>query len=368
MSLSGRLADVPIGDVARLLVERERSGTLVLRSKARRAELRFRRGSITSVRGPGSKPFGRLLVELGWIDEETLELSLRVQDRVRPRRSLAEILVMTEVVEPSRLRALLTQQVEETLADLAGWTEGTFEFRPDDYGSMEVTHAGDLVPSLDLAAEAILLGSLGGSERSLEETGSDTRPVDRLAAALANETGGFGRSVAPTATDAASTVERLRRLVSEMRVGLHGGTVALGLMQMLAEVVERAVLLLLEGEELQALGAFGFGHGNQPLAVLTRGMRLRPRPGSALAGAVASGVVKIAGWSEADLPGALAAALGRPRRGELLLLPLCGAQGVIAVVCADNASEDRSIVGLDLLELAAAQIGVALEAELERGS
>lgn len=369
MTLSGRLGDVPIAEVVRLLVGRERSGTLVLRARSRRAELRFRQGTITSVRGPESRPLGRLLVELGWIDEPTLDLALRVQERVRPRRSLAEILVMTEVVGAVALRALLTEQVQEALADLNSWQEGTFEFRPDDYGSMEITHAGDLVPALELEAEAALLGQAVHRDRPLrEETGVDTRPIERLAAALAgdNPAPTLGRSVAPEALDAAASLERLRRLVTELRVGLHSGTVALGLMQMLAEVVERSVLLLCEGEDLVALGAFGFGQGGRPLAMLTRGVRLRPRPGTATAEAVASGSARVLAWGDADLPGALAAAFGRPSGDEVLLLPLAGARGTIAVVVADNGDVDRPIVGLDLLELAAAQIGVALESEIDR--
>ncbi len=369
MTLSGRLAEISIADVVRLLVERERSGTLILRSKAQRAELRFRRGAITSVRGPSSRPLGRLLVELGWLDEDALELSLRVQERVRPRRSLAEILVMTELVDPLRLRGLLTEQVEATLADLVTWTEGGFEFRPDDFGTMEITHAGDLIPALDLQAEKALLGETVPArpprsvEARLEETGADTRPVERLAAALGADSGRFGRSVVPPASQDDS-LERLRRLVSELRVGLHRGTVALGLMQMLAEVVERAVLLLVEGEELVAFGAFGFGQGGKPLAVLTRGMQLRPRPDSPAAAALATGGAAVLPWSRADLPGGLAAALGRPVHDEVLLLPVFGSRGALALVVADNGSVGRPIVGLDLLELAAAQIGVALQEEV----
>lgn len=368
MSLSGRLGDIAIGEIVRLLVERERSGTLVLRSRSQRAELRFQRGTITSVRGPRSKPLGRLLVELGWIDEATLELSLQVQERVRPRRSLAEILVMTELVSAPRLRALLTEQVEGTLAELVAWTSGTFEFRPDDYGSMEVTHAGDLVPALDVEAEYLLVGGESEGQRQLlEETGADTKPIQRLAAALGAESGRFGRSVAPPSPGSDAGLERLRRVVSELRVGLHSGTVALGLMQMLAEAVERAILLLVEGEDLVVLGAFGFGHAGRPLAVLTRGMNLRPRPGSPIADALASGSARLIEWSSAELPGGLAAALGKPAHTEILLLPLSGAAGSIALVCADNGPIDRPIVGLDLLELAAAQIGVALEKEMTDG-
>lgn len=364
MTLSGRLAEISIADVVRLLVERERSGTLILRSKSQRAELRFRRGSITSVRGPSSRPLGRLLVELGWLDEDALELSLRVQERVRPRRSLAEILVMTELVDPLRLRGLLTEQVEATLAELVTWTEGGFEFRPDDFGTMEITHAGDLIPALDLQAEKALLGeSVLPRPPRLEETGVDTRPVERLAAALGADSGRFGRTVMPP-TSQDDSLERLRRLVSELRVGLHRGTVALGLMQMLAEVVERAVLLLVEADELVAFGAFGFGQGGRPLAVLTRGMRLRPRAESPAAAALATGGAAVLAWSRADLPGGLAAALGRPVHDEALLLPVFGSRGALALVVADNGSVGRPIVGLDLLELAAAQIGVALQEEV----
>jgi hypothetical protein len=229
---------------------------------------------------------------------------------------------------------------------------------------MEITHAGDLIPALDLQAEKALLGEhVLPRPARLEETGADTRPVERLAAALGADSGRFGRTVMPPASQDDS-LERLRRLVSELRVGLHRGTVALGLMQMLAEVVERAVLLIVEGDELVAFGAFGFGQGGRPLAMLTRGMRLRPRDDSPAAVALATGGSAVLAWSRADLPGGLAAALGRPVHDEVLLLPVFGSRGALALVVADNGSISRSIVGLDLLELAAAQIGVALQEEV----
>jgi len=58
--------------------------------------------------------------------------------------------------------------------------------------------------------------------------------------------------------------------------------------------------------------------------------------------------------------------VGRPRSGECAIFPVMGGQRVIALVYADNGHSNRAIEELDILELAAAQAGLAFENELLR--
>ena len=61
-----------------------------------------------------------------------------------------------------------------------------------------------------------------------------------------------------------------------------------------------------------------------------------------------------------------AAAGDRARSGECAIFPVMGGQRVIALVYADNGPSNRAIEELDILELAAAQAGLAFENELLR--
>jgi GAF domain-containing protein len=130
--------------------------------------------------------------------------------------------------------------------------------------------------------------------------------------------------------------------------------------------VERAVLFLVGRDGLTVLGAFGNSPGGQPLAQLTRGVKLALTAKNALTDSLADGQVHAMPVAEAQLPEGFAALIGKPRSGECAIFPVTGGQRVIALVYADNGPSNRAIEELDILELAAAQAGLAFENELLR--
>ena len=74
--------------------------------------------------------------------------------------------------------------------------------------------------------------------------------------------------------DPRSGVARLRRVFGDLRSGLISATVALNLMHIISESVERAVLFLVKRDLMVALGAFGTDRNGKSLAELTRGLKL----------------------------------------------------------------------------------------------
>ncbi len=137
-------------------------------------------------------------------------------------------------------------------------------------------------------------------------------------------------------------------------------------MNIISESVERAVLFLVRRDGLVALGAFGNGPEGKPLAQSSRGLRLPLNAKNALADSLADGQVRALQFEEAGFPETLRAILGRPRTGQCAVFPVLGGQRVIALVYADNGHSNRAIEELDILELAAAQAGLAFENELLR--
>jgi len=164
-----------------------------------------------------------------------------------------------------------------------------------------------------------------------------------------------------------SGVERLRRVYGDLRSGLISATVALNLMHIISESVERAVLFLVKRDHLVALGAFGTDSKGRPLAESTRTLRLDlVETEGALMHSLESGEVQATPFDEAGLPDALRNVLGRPRTGQVVVFPVLGAQRVISVIYTDNGDRDQPIEDIDILELATAQVGMAFENELLR--
>ena len=159
---------------------------------------------------------------------------------------------------------------------------------------------------------------------------------------------------------------KLRRIVGDLRSGLISTTISLSLMNILSESVERAVLFLVRKDGLVALGAFGNTPGGQSLAQISRGLIIELASKNALTESLADGQVRAIPFEQARLPEAFAGVVGRPRSGECAIFPVTGGQRVIALVYADNGHSNRAIEELDILELAAAQAGLAFENELLR--
>ena len=166
--------------------------------------------------------------------------------------------------------------------------------------------------------------------------------------------------------DNRSGVARLRRVFGDLRSGLISATVALNLMHIISESVERAVLFLVKRDHLVALGAFGGDPSGRPLAEVTRGLKVPLDLDSALARSLDTGEVQNVTFREAELPEPFRSMVGPPRNGQVVVFPVLGAQRVISVIYADNGESDNPIEDIDILELATAQVGMAFENELLR--
>jgi hypothetical protein len=159
---------------------------------------------------------------------------------------------------------------------------------------------------------------------------------------------------------------RLRRILGDLRSGLLSATVALNLLHIISESVERAILFLVKPHELAALGAFGFSQDGELLAQATRGFRVPRTGGNPLVEAIEDGQVRSVTFDEAGFPDELVQLIGRPETGQVVIIPVLGSQRVISVIYADNGQTTRAIDDIELLELATAQVGMAFENELLR--
>ena len=175
--------------------------------------------------------------------------------------------------------------------------------------------------------------------------------------------GTSNRGAAPSSQ---SGVARLRRVFGDLRSGLISATVALNLMHIISESVERAVLFLVKRDHLVALGAFGADSHGRPLAELTRGMRLPEKSDSVFSRSLQLGEVQSVSFEDAILPEPFRTLVGRSRTGQVVVFPVLGAQRVISVIYTDNGDRDQPIEDIDILELATAQVGMAFENELLR--
>jgi hypothetical protein len=163
-----------------------------------------------------------------------------------------------------------------------------------------------------------------------------------------------------------SGVARLRRVFGDLRSGLISATVALNLMHIISESVERAVLFLVKRDHLVALGAFGSDAKGRPLAEVTRALKVSLQVDSGLGRSLDTGEVQSITFEEAELPEPFRSMVGPPKNNQVVIFPVLGAQRVISVIYTDNGDNEKPIEDIDILELATAQVGMAFENELLR--
>ncbi|MEM6796901.1 MAG: response regulator, partial [Acidobacteriota bacterium] len=200
------------------------------------------------------------------------------------------------------------------------------------------------------ALSAVLEGdeTLADSIRNLVRVFSDPTPQ-----------GTFGYS-------AQGGFSRFRRVVFDVQSGLLSATMALNLMHVISESVERAVLFLVQEDELTACGAFGFSNRGEPLATVTRSLRLKLGARGAMRRAIDQTTPQSVDFDQAELPAELVSLLGRPASGQVVLFPVLGAERPISLIYTDNGADEKEIQDIKILELATSQVGVAFENELLR--
>ncbi len=159
---------------------------------------------------------------------------------------------------------------------------------------------------------------------------------------------------------------RFRQVVFDVQSGLASATMALNLMHVISDSVERAILFLVQGDELVAVGAFGFSNDGTSLAEATRGFRLRPSEGSPMHRVVEESEPLILDFDDAALAPDFKGLVGRPVSGQVVLFPVLGAEHTISVIYTDNGSLREEIQDINILELATSQVGMAFENELLR--
>ncbi len=215
---------------------------------------------------------------------------------------------------------------------------------------------------LDSATEADLAfesGAVAVSTHALDEL---LRTIEEVAES---------RSEAPPRISLAPpeemALDKLRRLSEEIRSGVLSTSASLFLLKILSESLDRALLFLVKPDALTALGGFGTTSADRrPLAVVTRKLSLPLDDDNPLTDAVDDRRARAVDWTQGTLPDELTALIGPPSNNLGAIFPVLGADKVILVVYADNGRVDEPIRELEVIDLVAAQVGLAIENELLR--
>ncbi len=193
-------------------------------------------------------------------------------------------------------------------------------------------------------------------------------PADAMSIAACTATllGARSPTVEGAPTETRTGIARLRRVIADLRGGLVSATLSLNLMTIVADSVDRAILFLVQRDNMIALGAFGQHGEGHPIVSSTQGVSIPIVSGNALATCVAEGRARTVDYDAPEFPSDLREMIDRPRSGQSVLFPVLGSRRVIALIYADNGRHMRSVDDVEIVEIATAQVGLAFENELLR--
>jgi Flp pilus assembly protein TadD len=126
-SIAGDLKTFQLPDVLEFLRLQNKSGSLVVSSRAGAGVVRLARGRVTSASAPGVKRLGEALVEQRIIGPVDLEAALAHQ-QTDQEESLGTLLLRDGVVDGPQLSDAVERQVLTSLEQMLSWTEGAFSF------------------------------------------------------------------------------------------------------------------------------------------------------------------------------------------------------------------------------------------------
>jgi hypothetical protein len=129
MALEGSLADFGLADILQLIYFQRKTGILTLEGKADKVRLLFINGNIggaESKRRIEDNRLGKILVKKGHIQEKDLETAIEEQRKTGAK--LGTILIRNDAVAKEAIEDIVQSQITETIIQLFGWKQGTYEF------------------------------------------------------------------------------------------------------------------------------------------------------------------------------------------------------------------------------------------------
>ena len=131
MGLKGTLKDFSLADILQMISIQKKTGILTLERDDEEIEVMFKEGMIVgaeSKKGKADYYLGKLLVKIGAISNEELEIALQVQKNTMKR--LGQILIEKNFISQEDLREALKKRVLEIVYSLFRWRRGSYNFTP----------------------------------------------------------------------------------------------------------------------------------------------------------------------------------------------------------------------------------------------
>ena len=364
MSLCGTLQDLPIPDLLQMIAANRKTGRLVLTRRDGHGVIAFRNGKIiyaasNSVR----ETLGNILLHERLITESTLLEALERQSRAAEEKRLGHLLVEMGALDEATMERVVRGQTQRVVSEFLRWKSGFAKFeilQIPDHGEVEVD-ARDFLMEAGLNPDELLLGHFGQPDRTIDASEQDMSQMLRSAPWFSGpEDEATGPTGPPGPPDPIPpSFASLKSIMSEIRSPAFTGEVSLGILRYAARSFTRGVLFARGFDCFQGMGQFGIGSKvpvreiripiNEPSLFLEVFERKEPYQGP----------LDNRYWNVH-----LGRQLGGPTPREVVAIPMIVDSSVVLVFYGDNVPDNAPIGQIDDLELLMIEGGLVIEKAL----
>jgi hypothetical protein len=367
MSFTGRLETLELSALMQTLGAGTSSGRLTLTRLDAHAVIVFRGGLVVyAASGSSTETLAGRLLRQRLVSEADLTTALGRQHDGTRFHPLGEILTEMGLLAEGTLEAVVRQHLQEVVSELLGWDTGYFHFQPSpeaSRGDLEVDLSDFVVPDgiapMELLMHAMTLLEERASPDGAVPAPPSTGPPERISHDTAP-------AIEPVATSPAEPpLPRPDRAPTLSESGSYtadfSGEVVLLLLRFASQILARAVVFAVEGDQVHGVGEFGLETPGRAPADVVGETVLSLREPSFLQVAVAERRPHVGPLEPTRVNLKLVKRLGGILPREAVAVPLIARDAVHLVLYGDNGSEGTPIGPLDVLEGAATRASRILE-------
>lgn len=352
MALEGYLEDLGIRDILQILSLSKKSGTLVLKGQQGEGLVCFMEGQV--VRASSSvfpETLGQLLRRAKIVNEDQVDAALRYQQSLSSHQPLGTILTHKFKIAATEIERVVAAQIEKIVFSFFSWEEGYFSFRLEEIKSFgsALLNPLDFMLEKGLSSQRLVVKGQKIAELGREDA-VDDESIDLELAELENQQRQYG-------------LELLRGMLAELEHPELGGGIILLILRYASEIMDRAIVFDVRGNQLVGLGQFGLADHSGAADDIVRKMRLQVEPGSLFSQVLKEKVAIRSTLKNSAAELSLKEFLHRIP-DEVFLGPLVSDGKVVALLYGDNFSVNRPIRAANAFEVFLSQAGLAMEQAL----
>ncbi|MCK5912351.1 MAG: DUF4388 domain-containing protein, partial [Desulfuromusa sp.] len=245
MALEGYLEDFGICDILQILSLSKKSGTLTLKSQQGEGVVCFMDGQV--IRATSSffpETLGQLLRRNKLVTEDQVDEALEFQQLPGVHQPLGKILIDKFQIAAAEIERVVATQIEKIIFSFFSWSEGVFLFRLEEVKSFGSALLNPLDYMLEQGLSSQLLVVKGQKIVAGHEDKIDAESIERELNELQNHQSQQG-------------LELLRGMLAELEYPEFGGGIILLILRYASEIMNRAIIFDVRGDQLVGLGQFG---------------------------------------------------------------------------------------------------------------